>query len=270
MERSRRWPKAVALALGVALAGGTAQWSAAQRRNAPRIIAPPTIQAEPASQARFAIEVGPSDALPSNCFVRLRGFPNSVSLTEGHAIAPGAWAIPLFGLASLKAVVPAGVSGRAEIMITLVGVDGKTLAEARTSLVIAAPPPAEKLAPEPPLRPVMTLPPSAPAVRKAVPQPPALSEEVRTQAERMFAQGNKHLEQRNISAARMFFQRAADAGLAEAALKLGETYDPAELRLLEALAIAADRNEARKWYERARDLGAPEAASRLGRLGGGR
>src|SRR5262245_41124512 len=151
-KTSRWWRKAIALALGFTLAAGALQWSAAQRRDGPRIMVAPTIVAEPASQASLVIQVGPPDALPSNSFVRLRGFPASVSLTEGHAIAPGAWAIPLFGLASLKAIVPAGVSGRNEISISLVGVDGTTLAESRTALVIAAPSPPEKAQPPPPQR----------------------------------------------------------------------------------------------------------------------
>ena len=264
-KTSRWWPKAVALALGFTLAAGALQWSAAQRRDGPRIIVAPTIVAEPASQASLVIQVGPPDALPSNSFVRLRGFPASVSLTEGHAIAPGAWAIPLFGLSSLKAIVPAGVSGRNEISITLVGVDGTTLAESRTALVIAAPPPPERAVPEPPPRQVAPVL-APPVVRKAPPprEPPT---EDRARAERMLTQGVKHWEQGNISAARMFFQRAAEAGLAAGALRMGGTYDPAELTRLNSLAgVAPDRNEARKWYERARDLGAQEAEERLARL----
>jgi hypothetical protein len=265
-----RWPKAAAVALGIALALaafaiGGAQWSAAQRRDLPRIVVAPTIVAEPASQAPFVIHVGPPDALPTNSFLRLRGFPTSVSLTEGHAIAPGSWAIPLFGLPTLKAIVPAGVTGRNEISITLVGVDGTTLAESRTALVIVAPPPPERPQLPPPQQrqaaPVATLPP----VRRAAPLP-ELSAEDRARAERMLAQGAKHLEQGNISAARMFFQRAAEAGSAAGALRMGGTYDPMELGRLESLGVNADRNEARKWYEMARELGAPEAMDRLGRL----
>jgi len=268
-RKRSRWPTvAAALGIAAALGGfaiGGAQWSAAQRRDLPRIFVAPTIIAEPASQAPFVIQVGPPDALPTNSFVRLRGFPTSVSLTEGHAIAPGSWAIPLFGLASLKAIVPAGVSGRNEISISLVGVDGTTLAESRTSLVIAATPPPERAQPPPPQRQAAPMVAPPPARRPA----PAteLTDEDKVRAERMLAQGAKHLDQGNIGAARMFFQRAAEAGLAAAALRMGATYDPVELGRLEALAgINADRNEARRWYELARDLGAPEAADRLGRL----
>jgi hypothetical protein len=266
-----RWPRvvAVALVIGSALAAfgiGGAKWSAAQRRDLPRIFVAPTILAEPASQAPFVIQVGPPDALPSNSFLRLRGFPASVSLTEGHAIAPGSWAIPLFGLPSLKAIVPAGVSGRNEISITLVGVDGTTIAESRTALVIAAPPPPERVQPPPPQR-QATPAVAPPPVRRPSPLPPDLSVEDKARAQRMLSQGTKHLEQGNISAARMFFQRAAEAGLAAGALRLGATYDSQELGRFDSLAgVTPDRNEARKWYELARDLGAPEATDRLGRL----
>jgi hypothetical protein len=261
-ERPRRWPRTLALVLGVALAGGAAHWSVAQQRAAPRITVPPTIQAEPASQAPLGIKVDPADAIPSSSFVRLRGFPTSVSLTEGHAIAPGAWAIPLFGLSSLKAIVPAGVSGRAEILITLVDVDGNTLAYAKTALVIGSSP-AETVTPESP-RP----PPVASLPKQAAPQPPVLSAETKAQAERMLANGLKQLDQGNIGAARMFLQRAAEEGSGEAALKLAETFDPAVLARVAPLAVkSADLKEAKRWYEKARELGAPEAEVRLGRLG---
>ena len=139
------WSTATALALVVFLAGGTSDWAAAQRADQARITVAPTILAEPASQAALSIQVGPAGALPGNSFVRLRGLPASVSLTEGYAIAPGSWAVPLFGLPSLKAIVPAGVSGRTEIIIHLVGVDGTTLAETRTALVVG---PATMIAPQ--------------------------------------------------------------------------------------------------------------------------
>jgi hypothetical protein len=266
-----RW---LALALGIALAGAAAPQSFAQR---PSITAPATIQIEPASQAPLGIRVDPVGSAPANAFVRLRGFPTSISLTEGHAIAPGAWAIPLFGLAQLRAIVPAGVSGRAEIVITLMDVDGNTLSQTRTALIIAAITP-EKAAPEPPraLPPVTApLPPPAPPKKVVVitppsapSSPPPMTADARAHADRMLAIATEKLGLGNISAARAFLQRAADAGLAEAALKLGATFDPAELARDYPMAVSsADVKEARRWYEKARELGAPEAEVRLGRLG---
>jgi hypothetical protein len=240
--------------------------AAAQREGA-RVSVAPAILAEPASQVSLSIQVGPPGGLPNNSFVRLRGLPASVSLTEGHAIAPGSWAVPLFGLPTLRAVVPAGVTGRAEIIIHLVGMDGTTLAEARTALIIGPPatiiaPTEKKAAVEPP--------PQRPTLAPAPATPPALTPGEKERAERLVIQGDRHLEQGNIGAARLFYQRAAEAGLSAGAIKMAATYDPAELERLnvKVQGVAADRAEARKWYERAKVLGAPDAEERLARLGG--
>jgi hypothetical protein len=250
---------------------------AAQRGDTPSIAVPPTIVAEPASQTNLPITVGPAGRLPANSFVRVRGLPSSVSLTEGHAIAPGSWAIPLVGLANLKAIVPAGVSGRSEIIVQLIGVDGTMFAESRAALVVgattmAAPPPPpvfeKKAAAAPPPPPAATAPPAPAPVMRARPRATQLPPEEQQRAERLVAQGDRHQEQGNIGAARLFFQRAAEAGLALGAIRLAATYDPSELARLQAQGVRPDRDEARRWYEKARELGAPEAEERLARLGG--
>src|SRR5262249_6717176 len=84
---------------------------------------------------------------------------------------------------------------------------------------------------------------------------PPLSIGERAHAEHLVAQGEKYLEDANVEAARQFFRRAADAGLATAALRLGATYDPAELVHLQATGVLANRAEARRWYERASNRG---------------
>lgn len=272
--------RAAALALAMLASAGIADRAEAQRVDAPRIAVAPTILAEPATQAALSIQVGPPGSVPGNTFVRLRGFPPSVSLSEGYAIAPGSWAVPLFGLPSLKAIVPAGVSGRSEIIIHLVGVDGTTLAETRTALVVGPMTmiaPVERIPAErpPQQRATLATPPAAlppPATGRSTPTAPAvtLPAEEKQRAERLIVSGDRHLEQGNVGAARMFFQRAAEAGLAAGALKMAATYDPAELERLHVKVQGAipDRAEARKWYERARALGSPEAADRLARIGG--
>jgi len=276
------WSTAIfaAIALGfLAIAGANDGAEAQRSAEAPRIVVATTILAEPASQAALSIQVGPPGSVPGNTFVRLRGLPASVSLSEGYAIAPGSWAVPLFGLPSLKAIVPAGVSGRSEIIIHLVGVDGTTLAETRTALVVGpaamiAPserPAAERVpADRPPQRSTLAISPSPTPGRNGQPPPTNLTPDEKQRAERLVVSGDRHLEQGNIGAARQFFQRAAEAGLAAGALKMAATYDPSELDRLGVKVQGAipDRAEARKWYERARTLGAPEAEERLARIGG--
>ena len=265
----------VALSLFAAVGAMAAHGVAAQTSEV-QITVSSAILAEPVSQAQLQIQVGPPAALPGNSFIRLRGLPPTVSLTEGHAIGPGSWAIPLFGLSTLKANVPAGVSGRSELIISLVAVDGTVLAEARTALVVG---PAAMIAPSDKAtvdqkRAIAAAPPSpVPAGRPdrnslAPPRAPELPAEDRARAEKLIAQGERYLEQGSIVLAREFFRRAADVGYAPAAIRLAATYDPAELSRLRAQGVVPDRAEARKWYERARELGAPEAAERLARLGG--
>jgi hypothetical protein len=255
-------------------AGGT---RLAQQARA-RITVPPTITAEPASQVALPIEVGPAQALPPNSFVRLRGLPASVSLSEGHVVSAGSWAVPLFGLATLKASIPAGVSGRADVIVSLMSIDGVQLAEAQTALLVGPPaaPASSDTGPSPAIEPKSAGPPPPPAPvpaarppRGGAPAAPALTGEARAHAEHMLAQGERYLEQGNVTPARQFFKRAAEAGLARAAIRLAATYDPAELRRINARGLVPDLAEARKWYEHARELGAPEAEERLARLGPG-
>ena len=263
------------LGLAIAALGTWATWQPesglAQRADQPRIAVAPTIVAEPASQALLPIEVGPTASLPANSFVRVRGLPLSVSLTDGHAIGPGSWAIPLFGLPMLKANVPAGVSGRTEIVISLVSIDGALLAETRTVLVVEpaamAPPPKATFEPAQKSLGFVAAPPPVPAGRTDRRPQPLLPEE-KARAERLLARGEEYFVGGNVAAARDFFERAAETGLAAAALRLAASYDPAELQNLQVQGVVSDRALARKWYERARELGAPEAVERLARLGG--
>jgi hypothetical protein len=239
-----------------------------------------TIQAAPGSQIVIPIQISPAGSLPNKCFVRLRGLPPYVSLGEGYSIAPGAWAVPIFALATLKAYVPTGVSGRYEVLISLVNIDGIQLAEARTALTVeplsSSPVPIQKT---PPRQDSVAPPAPIPANKPdrsdiAVARPPAPSAEEQdwqqkraAQGERYVAQGERYLSEGNIAVARQFYQRAADVGYAQGAMRLAATYDPAEISQLNLRGITPDQNEARKWYQRARDLGAPGAAERLARLG---
>ena len=96
--------------------------------------------------------------------------------------------------------------------------------------------------------------------------PPPLSGEALAQATRLVTQGERYLAQGNIAIAREYFERAADLGLAAAAMKMAETYDPAALAVRGALGPKPNAAEARKWYERAMALGMHDAEAQLHRL----
>jgi len=69
----------------------------------------------------------------------------------------------------------------------------------------------------------------------------------------------------DVAAARHLYERAAVAGEARAAVRLGETFDPVYLDHSHLRGLHGDPDTAVFWY-RARDLGATEVASRLKRL----
>ena len=229
------------------------------RTELPQVMVAPTLTVRPATRVALDIRVGPADALPRNAFVRVRGLPPAVSLSEGYATAPGAWSVPLYALSSLQMLVPVGVAGRAEVVVGLVSEEGALLAEARTVLVIEAPAPA---APALASR-------SEPKAVASSPKPVVLSPGDREAAEKFVARGERELEQGQIAIARQFFLRAAQVGYAPGALLLAATYDPRELARWRVQGVQPNLDEARKWYQRARELGAPEAEERLARLGAG-
>jgi hypothetical protein len=233
----------------------------AQGTDALQLAVAPTTMARPASQVSLSITLGPVGAVPRNSFVRVRGLPPAISLSEGYVTAPGAWSVPVSALSSLRLNVPVGVTGRTELGISLITEDGTLLAQARTILVIEPPPP-------PPPKEV-TRESAKPVVPAAPQRAPVLSPADREAAERLVSRGEREAEQGNIAAARQFYLRSAQIGLARGAMLLAATYDPRELLRMGVRGVQPNVAEARKWYERARELGAPEADDRLARLGGG-
>jgi hypothetical protein len=68
----------------------------------------------------------------------------------------------------------------------------------------------------------------------------------------------------DLAAARLFYERAVDAGDATAAIYLGTTYDPSFLsRARLGKTVRGDLGTAAYWYRRARDLGSGEAEALL-------
>jgi hypothetical protein len=226
-----------------------------QTRQRPAIGIAATIRAQPAARTPLSIAVGPEDALPRNGYLRIRGLPQTVALTEGHAIAPGVWAIPLSALPMLAAVVPTGAEGASEIVLDLVSLDGKVLAESKATLIIGVP---NSASPSP----------SGSAGSAAMADPGAAPPNTpdHEQALRFYHRGQDVLERGDVDAARRFFERAADMGLPQGAMALATTYDPNELAKLKVVGLKGNIAAARKWYDRAAELGATEASERLRRL----
>jgi TPR repeat protein len=79
----------------------------------------------------------------------------------------------------------------------------------------------------------------------------------------LLARGNEFLSAGDITSARLYYERAADAGNGLAALQLGATFDPVTLGRAGTRAVTVDPAKALSWYRRARALGMSEADQRI-------
>jgi TPR repeat protein len=132
------------------------------------------------------------------------------------------------------------------------------------TLAAPAPPPAVAAAPRPEAPPAASVPPAVASV-PAAPAPPNRAD--RAAAEFYRKRGDEMLANRDISAARKFYEFAANAGSGRAARALARTLDPDVLSQLGVVGAKPDPDLARFWYGRAASLGEPEADTKLQALG---
>jgi hypothetical protein len=257
-----------------------------------------TIVGEAAGEAPFSMQVLSAEALPSGSYIRIRGLPPLASMSDGFAIAPSLWAVPLTSLPKLRIKLPPKSKGQIALNIALVTVEGSVLVETKTTVSVDSPSPQATLQPGPEAKaqpakapgPQSALPPvkleqgPPSAVASAImpgrpseplpmpPDPQSAAEQqpltpMQVRALGFIARGQELFGEGNVSSARLLFKRAADAGLAYGALFLGQTYDPNELALYQVRGLGGDPAQAKLWYEKAYALGAPEAGELLRRLG---
>lgn len=86
------------------------------------------------------------------------------------------------------------------------------------------------------------------------------------EAAMLMQRGRDALNNGDVSGARVAFRRLADAGRADAALALADTYDPDYLAAHNFVGVQGDRATARELYERAKRLGSAEAGRILAQM----
>jgi phosphate transport system substrate-binding protein len=110
----------------------------AQTQAHPTIEVVQVLLVEPGTDAPLSLQLKTTGTLPPQSFLRIRGLPPATSLSEGHFVRPGVWAVPLHSLGTVRITVPAAQAGRSELTISLVSIDSRVLAEATTTLVVGA------------------------------------------------------------------------------------------------------------------------------------
>jgi TPR repeat protein len=98
-------------------------------------------------------------------------------------------------------------------------------------------------------------PPSSSAVPVATAAPPGPDLPTLDIAE-FLARGDSYLLIGDVTSARLFYERAADAGSGPGAMRLGVTFDPNFLGRAGLVGTRGDQVKADTWYRRARSLGA--------------
>ena len=91
------------------------------------------------------------------------------------------------------------------------------------------------------------------------PSPPAQPRSDSLETASLLERGDRLFGMGDVTSARLFYERAAEAGDGQAALRLGETYDPTFLERAKLRAIKGDLKAAASWYRRAKELGVVEA-----------
>jgi hypothetical protein len=258
----------------LALIAALSQPAAAQSgSSAPAIVVPNEIRVPPASVTRMQVFVKAPRGLSEGTMLVFRGLPQRVMLSEGRRFSAEVWAVPIANVGSLEIAPAIEASGTTELVIELTTLDGKVLATANTVLSIGvqaseqtktvantefdetierATGTSNDAGPLPGTRQQ----PGSAAVKR-------LTAEESARARKLMDRGNEAIAGGKVTAARLLYQAAADAGWAPGALALAQTYDSHFLSQSKVLGgVQPDPALAKKWYEKAAELGATEATAR--------
>lgn len=194
------------------------------------------IGAVPAQQAddvaRLAISAADAGI---NAAVVIGGLAAGSALSAGKEVAPNTWRLSVDNLPGVSVTPPGGFVGIMDLTVELRLADNSVTD--RKSLQLEW-------------------------VGRGVAKSPARQHDAAEIAQ-MLQKGDELMTNGDVAAARLMYQRAAEAGDATAAFALAETYDPL---VLAKGGIPPDTGLAQAWYRKARDLGSAQAPERLERL----
>jgi hypothetical protein len=196
--------------------------------------------------------------------VVIAGYAPGSTFSTGQALGPDAWVLSPSQIDGAVITPPSGFVGAMDLLFELRLSHGRVVDRKHARLEWSAPPPVAA-ANVPPVAPL-----AVPAVGASV-VVPGTSTAVDTSSRilgseeitALLKRGNELVSHGDLVGARLFFERAAQAGESRAALALASTYDPLVLEQMGERGLAPDVALARFWYERAKELGSKEAPERL-------
>jgi hypothetical protein len=204
------------------------------------LTAPEEIEAKAGDQVDFAIAIDTDEALPERSVIAIRNMPEGATFSEGRPYGTHEWSLRPDEIAGLSLRLPENPSGASDMKVELVSADGAVLARTATRLNVAPNP--------------------APTAGLVV-----RSDEADRVTDLM-AHGRKMVDVGYLAGARAYYQRAAEAGSADAALALGATYDPSFVEEIGVHGAKPDPAAAKTWYDRAEALGIGDRQAKLAAL----
>lgn len=187
------------------------------------------ISAKPRQPTRLPLSVNADGVVPDNSLIAIHGLPRGTVLSAGRPDGAGGWLLAPDDLGNGLFITPGdGAGGASDIIVQILTPDRRVASELHARLVVSA---------------------------SGEPADNHESASTATDEIQVLLSHGRNLERVGYFAgARLFFERAAEAGSAEGARALGETYDPVEFQKLRVHGMTPDPALARKWYDRAREL----------------
>jgi len=201
------------------------------------MVVPDTLQAVLGEEIPFRIAIDPSGPFPPRAIITVDGIPESSTFSVGRPYGETGWSFRPDEIADNLRLIPSK-AGSSDLHIQLLTADGVSIASAFTHVDVTT------------------------DHKSTLVSRPEESGRI----DELLAHGRKMVQVGYLAGARAYFRRAAEAGSADAALALGETYDQNFIDSIGAHGIKPDLAQAQTWYERARELGSEEANAKLGRI----
>jgi hypothetical protein len=158
---------------------------------------PARLEAKAGEEVNFDIAIDSAEGLPARSFIAIRALPEGASFSQGRAYAETEWNLRPDEIGDLKLKLPQ-LDGISDLRVELMAADGTVLASSTTRLAVAPDRKSDLI---------------------------FRSEDSGRIAD-LIAHGQKMIDVGYLAGARAYFQRAAEAGSGDAALRLGATFDP--------------------------------------------
>lgn len=231
---------------------------------------------------RLALSVGDPTGDTASV-IRIKGVPPGATLSGGFNVGSGTWLVPNDKLSDLQMDVPGYFSGKFDLQAQALAGDAVTAVSPETNFTVkigANRPQIAKSGSENPADAGVT----SSTVNQTVPTASTLSDTTKSddttkiaalpsqQSEnagsvaQLMRQGDVLLDRKDIIGARKYYRTAADLGSADAALSLGQTYDPAYYASKKMDGSNADTKQALIWYQEALSRGNNTARTMVDRL----